>query len=112
MSQRQPKTPKKNDDDEELHSDQFQDVPDWQQEFRHGLVHESVPEHRDASSCSHELPMDARAKVVSGSGKHSVFTRLPKDRNWDICLRAKNYKGFFAEDVLVQSCPERKILVS
>ena len=42
--------PHKNDDDEELQSDQLQDVPDGLQDFRHGLVDESVPEHRDASS--------------------------------------------------------------
>ena len=46
--------PNKNDDDEELHSDQLQGVPDWLQAFKHGLLHESVPEHRDASSSSHE----------------------------------------------------------
>ena len=47
--------PNKNDDDKELHSDQLQGVPDWLQEFRHGLVDESVPEHRDASSSSHVI---------------------------------------------------------
>ena len=45
------------------------------------------PEHRDASSSSHELPSEPRAKVVSG--KHSIFTHFPKDRNCDICLRTK-----------------------
>ena len=55
------------------------------QEFRHGLVDETVPEHRDASSSSHELPLEPRAKVVSG--KHRIFTHFPKDRNGDICLR-------------------------
>ena len=78
--------PHKN-DDEELQSDQLQDVPDWLQEFRHGLVDESVPEHRDASSSSHELPLEPRAKVVSC--KHSIFTHFPKGRNGDICLRRK-----------------------
>ena len=43
-----------NDDDEELHSDQLQGVPDWLQEIKHGLVDESVPQHRDASGSSHE----------------------------------------------------------
>ena len=36
----------------------------WLQEFRHGLVDESVPEHPDASSSSHELPSEPRGKVV------------------------------------------------
>ena len=30
-----------------------------------------------------------RAKVVPSSGKHSVYTHFPKDRNCDICLRTK-----------------------
>ena len=63
------------------------DLPEWLQEFRHGLVDESFPERRDASSSSHELPTELRAKVVSG--KHSIFTHFPKDRNCDICLSTK-----------------------
>ena len=45
--------PNKN-DDEELQSGELQGVPDWLQEFKHGLVDERVPENRDASSSSHE----------------------------------------------------------
>ena len=49
---------------------------------------DSVPEHRDATASScHELPSEPRAKVVSG--KHSMFTHFPKDRNCDICSRTK-----------------------
>ena len=83
--------PNTNDDNEELQSDQLQDVPDWLQEFRHGLVDESVPEHRDDSSSSHELSLEPRAKVVSG--KHIIFTHFPKDQNCDICLRTKNTRA-------------------
>ena len=54
-----------------------------------------VPEHRDASSPSHEKPSERRAKVVSG--KHSMFTHFPKDRKCDVCLRTKNFKGFLQE---------------
>ena len=56
-------------------------------EFKHGLVDESIPEHQDTSSSSHDLPLEPRAKVVSG--KHSIFTRFPKDRNCERCLRTK-----------------------
>ena len=59
------------------------------QEFQQGLVDESVPEHRDTSSSSHEFPMESRAKVKPGSGKHSVFAHFPKDPNCDICLKTK-----------------------
>ena len=77
----------KKNDDEELHSDDLQGVPDWLQAFKHGLVDESVPEHRGTSSSSHELLVKPRAKVVPS--KHNIFTHFPKDRNCDICLRTK-----------------------
>ena len=35
------------------------------------------------------LPMESRAKIEPGSGKHSVYTHFPKDPNCDICLRTK-----------------------
>ena len=79
--------PNKYDVNEELQSDQLRDVPDWLHEFKHGLVDESVPEHRDATSSSHELPSEPRAKVVSG--KHNIFTHFPKDRDCDTCSRTK-----------------------
>ena len=69
-------------DDEELQSDKLQSVPDWLQEFKHGLVDESAP-----SNSSHELPLEPRARVVSS--KHNIFIHFPKDRNCDICLRTK-----------------------
>ena len=76
-----------NDDNEEVRGNLSHDLPEWLQEFRHGLVDESVPEQRDASSSSHELPPEPRAKVVPG--KHSIFAHFRKDRNCDICLRTK-----------------------
>ena len=44
---------------------------------------------QDTSKSSHELPMEPRAKVEPGSGKHSVYTHFPKDPNCDICLKTK-----------------------
>ena len=72
-------------DDEELQSGELRGVPDWLQEFKDGLVDESVPEHRHASSSSHESPVEPRAKVVPCD--HNIFTHFPTDRNWDICVR-------------------------
>ena len=43
----------------------------------------------DTSNSSRELPMELRAKVEPGSGKHSVFTHFPKDPGCDICLKTK-----------------------
>ena len=78
--------PSKN-DNEEVRGDPLRDLPEWLEEFTENLVDDSVPEHRDASSSSHELLSEPRAKVVSG--KHSIFTHFPKDRHCDICLRTK-----------------------
>ena len=55
VNQQKSKNPTKNDNDEELHSDELQGVLDWLQEFKHGLADESVPEHRNISSSFHEL---------------------------------------------------------
>ena len=49
---------------------------------------DSVPEHRDApASSARETSSEPRRKVVSG--KHSISTHFPKERNCDICLRTK-----------------------
>ena len=74
-------------EDEELQSGELQGVPDLLQEFKHGLVDESVPEYGDASSSSHELPLGPRAKMVPG--KHNILTHFPKDQYCDTCLRTK-----------------------
>ena len=79
--------PNNKEDDEELQGGTLRDLRDWLLEFREHLVDESVPEHRDASSSSYELPSEPRANVVSG--KHSIFTHFPKDRNCDTCRRTK-----------------------
>ena len=107
-SQQKSKTQSKNDDDEELHSDQLQGVPDWLQEFKHGLARESVPEHREASSSSHELLSEPRAKV-----RVSTVFFLLTSRCTEIATSAgePSIHGLVAEDALVQSCPKRTILV-
>ena len=48
-------------------------------------------------------------KVVSG--KHSILTHFPKDRNCDICLRTKSTRSFLQKTCWQQSCPDRKLLV-
>ena len=73
----------KNEGREEVQSDVSHELPDWLQEFRENLVDESTstkpwrnPEQvsRNTSKSSHELPMEPRAKVEPGSGKHGVST--------------------------------------
>ena len=65
----------------------------------------------DTSKSSHEPPMEPRAYVEPGSGKHSVQTHSPKDPNCDVCFEDQKWQGLLAEDALPQSCPERKISV-
>ena len=45
------------------------------------------------SKSSDELPMEPRAEVVPGSGKHSVHSHFPKDPHCDICLKKKITKS-------------------
>ena len=92
------KNTEQNEGHEEVQSDLLHELPDWLQEFREILVDESCPleprrnpalQDQDTSKSSHELPMELRARVEPGSGKHSVHTRFPKDPNCDICLKTK-----------------------
>ena len=82
--------PNKNDDNEEVRGNLSHDLPEWLQEFRHGLRDESVPSHRDASSFSHELLSGPRAKVVSG--KHKWLYSLPEGPTLRYLLENQNYK--------------------
>ena len=45
-----------------------------------------------------------------GSGKNSVYTHFPKDPKLRH-LPEDTKRGLLAEDVLVQSCPDLKMLV-
>ena len=98
MSQQKLKTKIKIKDAKKFKSDFLHELPDWLLEFRENLVDERSsselrgnPElgYRETSSSSHELPMESRAKVEPGSGKHGVHTHFSKDPNCDICLKTK-----------------------
>ena len=54
--------------------DYFRVTGEWLEEFKGNLVDESVPEHRHASSSSHELPSEPRAQVVYRVSKASSLT--------------------------------------
>ena len=93
INQQKPKTKIKMNESDPVH-----DLPAWLQEFRKNLVDESGPldprgdlalGHRDTAISFHELPMESRAKVEPGSGKHSVFSHFPKEPNCDICLKTQ-----------------------
>ena len=62
----------KNEDDDKLQSELLQDVPEWLQDLKENLVDKNVQPHQHCPSSSHELPMEPRAKVVPGPGKHRV----------------------------------------
>ena len=91
--QQKPKTKKKG--HEEVQSDLLHELPDWLQECRENLVDESNPlvplgnpEPKDQDTSS-SAPMEPRAKVERGSGKHGVYTHFTKHPNGDICLKTK-----------------------
>ena len=99
--------PNKNDDNEEVQGNLSHALPEWPQEFRHGLVGGSVPEYRDASSSSQELPSEPLRKVVSGN--HSTFTS--RSTETATFARKPRTQGVLAEHALVQPYFEQKIWV-
>ena len=86
VDQQKTEKPNKN-DSEEVRGDPLRDLPECLEELKENIVDDCVPEHRDASSSSHHLLKEPRAKVVSG--EQSIFTHFPKDRNCGVCLRQK-----------------------
>ena len=93
----------KNGESQEVQRDFSHELPDWLQEFREGkyewnFVGESTSTEpwvnreqrsQDTSSSSHEPPMESRAKVEPGPGKHNVYAHFPKHPNCEICLKTK-----------------------
>ena len=60
------------------------EIPAWLQEFWENLVDDEIPEHGGShASSSHE------ASLEPTTGKHSVHTHFPKDRNCETCQRTK-----------------------
>ena len=55
-------------------------------------------------SSSHELPMEPRAKVLLGPGKHSIYTHFPKG--------GRKLHGLLAENARAKLCLEQKNLVT
>ena len=65
-------------------------IPEWLQEFREILVDDEVPlQGGSHASSSHEISLEPTCKRREDSGKHSVYTHFPKDRNCEICQRTK-----------------------
>ena len=83
--------PNKNDDNEEVRGNSSHDLPEWLEEFKDNLADESVPEHREASCSSQELPSEPRAKVVSGK---KAFPSLPEGPKLRYLLENQDSKGF------------------
>ena len=66
------------------------EIPEWLQEFRGNLVDDEIPLQGDShASSSHEASLEPTTKRREDLGKHSVYTRFPKDRNCEICKRTK-----------------------
>ena len=66
------------------------EIPEWLQEFRENLVDDEIPlQGGSHASSSHEASLEPTPKRREDLGKHSVYTRCPKDRNCEICKRTK-----------------------
>ena len=105
---------------EDVQTDLLRDLPDWPHEFRENLVDESspleprrhpAPKDQDTSSSSHELPNGVASKSGIGLGQAQYSHSLPERLKLRYLLEDEK-RGLLAEDVLVQSCPERSTLVT
>ena len=66
------------------------EIPEWLQEFRENLVDDEIPlQGGPHASSSYEASLEPTTKRREDSGKHSVYTHFPKDRNCEICKRTK-----------------------
>ena len=66
------------------------EIPEWLQEFKENLVDDEIPlQGGSHASSSHEASLEPTKKRSEDSGKHSVYTHFPKDRNCEICKRTK-----------------------
>ena len=82
----------KNEDTESARRDLLRDLPERLEEFTGYFVYERVPAHREApASSSRESASEPLRKVVSG--KHCIETRIPKDRNCEICMKTKKTRA-------------------
>ena len=84
--------PKTNKKDSTIERDNPLDseIPEWLQEFREILVDDEIPLQGDShASSSHEVSLESTTMRREDLGKHSVYTRFPKDRNCEICKRTK-----------------------
>ena len=83
-------------------------MPDWLQEFKRGLVDESVPEHRDTSSSSHELPLEPRVKVVPRKHHFYSLPERPKlrspfqDEKYECFLQTTHRHAVVVQDLATQ----------
>ena len=80
---------------EEVRGISSHDVSEWLGEFKDNLVDESVPEHRHASSFSHELPSESRAKWHRVSNAFLLSSRSTEiaTSGWET-----NLQGLLAQD--------------
>ena len=85
-----PKTNKKKTPIERGNPCDDSEILEWLQEFRENLVDDEIPVHGGShASSSHEVSLEPPTKRREDLGKHSVYTHLPKDRNFEICKRTK-----------------------
>ena len=82
----------------------------WLQDFKEILVDKNFQSHQYSPSFFHEFPMESRAQAASNSVS-TVSIHTSRRLKLSFLLEDENNKDFLTEDVLVQSCPEPKILM-
>ena len=86
----------------------LRDLPEWSEEFTENLEDEGVLASRNTPAhTSHDSDSERLTKVVSG--KHIIFTHIPKDRIFRNTQENQDYKGSLQEAYWWCSTSCRKI---
>ena len=101
-----------NEDNEELRSELLEDVPEWLQDFKENLVDKNVQPHQYSVPVLLMNFQWSCEQKWNGVRANMVSTRTFRRTQIAISAWGRNLQGLLAEDVLVQLCPKRKILVT
>ena len=77
---------KKKRNDRKDSKDPLADLPDWSKDFKENLKETEL---LASAQSSPKSDLEYPATETMKSRKHYIFSRLPKDRDCDVCLRTK-----------------------
>ena len=76
-----------------VHGNLLRDLPEWLEDFTDNLVGEGVSASRDTPASTSRQSVSKLPRTVV-SGKHSIFTHLPKNPNCEIWKRTRITSAF------------------